>query len=96
MEKGKDYDVQTWASGIKQGIVYGSIKVSYLGDNRVRIYKDLYDFDIHPWSSISETFRNMETIGADVLHGSGTPFYIKFRGINIIKHTYNTIKSLFL
>lgn len=64
------------------GLVYGSITVEYLGNNSFRILPDTYDFDIHAnnffsWSTIE---RNIETIGASMLRGTGTPFKIIFNG----------------
>lgn len=95
-EVGNVYDIQTWNSGFKQGIVYGGIKVCYIGDNYVTIKNDKYDFDMHPWDSFKEIVRNLETIGADLIHGKGTPFEIKFKGVNKINHTYNKIKNIIL
>lgn len=96
LEIGKEYNVQMWNSGIKQGIVYGGITIVYKGNNYVKIKTDRYDFDIHPWTSFGESLRNIETIGAKLLHGKGTPYYIKFKGLNKIKHSYNKIKKLIL
>jgi len=47
--------------------------------------EDKYNFEMHPWNSLGEVLRNIETIGADFLHGRGTPFDINFRGRNFIK-----------
>jgi len=65
------------------GLVYGSIMVEYKGNNSFRILTDTYDFDIHTgnffnWHTI---MRNIETIGAHMLHGIGTPFRIVFNGL---------------
>ena len=68
----------------------------YIGDNYVTIKNDKYDFDMHPWDSFKEIVRNLETIGADLIHGKGTPFEIKFKGVNKINHTYNKIKNIIL
>jgi hypothetical protein len=93
---GKDYKVQTWCSGIKQGIVYGEITIHYKGNNYATIRNDKYDFDMHPWDSFKEIIRNVETIGADFIHGKGTPFTIRFKGVNKINHNYNKINNLIL
>ena len=74
-------NVQSGNYGV--GLVYGSITVEYLGNNSFRILPDMYDFDIHAnsffsWHTIK---RNIETIGAGILHGSGTPFKIIFNGL---------------
>ena len=68
-----------------QALVYGSISVQYLGNNTVKILDDEYNFDMHPFSNLRETFRNVETIIASVLHGTGKPFDIHFKGVNKIK-----------
>ena len=65
------------------GLVYGSITVEYKGNNLFSVLPDTYDFDIHignlfSWKTIR---RNLETIGANYLHGSGTPFKIFFNGL---------------
>ena len=86
LEIGKEYDgIQTWNGGLGQGLVYGGINIIYEGNNQVKILSDIYDFDIHPWS-LKEAARNIETIGADEIHGKGTSFSIKFKGKNTIKH----------
>lgn len=95
-EAGKEYDVQTWRSGIKQGIVYGGITIYYKGNNYATIRNDIYNFDMHSWDSFKEIIRNVETIGADFIHGKGTPFTIRFKGVNKINHNYNKINNLIL
>ncbi len=65
------------------GLVYGHITVEYRGNNTFKILSDEYNFDIHTknffkWSTIR---RNLETIGAKILHGTGTSFNIKFEGL---------------
>jgi hypothetical protein len=74
-------NVQSGNYGV--GLVYGSITVEYLGNNSFRILPDMYDFDIHANSFFSRGTikRNIETIGAGILHGSGTPFKIIFNGL---------------
>ena len=70
----KDYNV---------GLVYGRLKVEYMGNNSFRILHDEYNFDIQfkgffKWSILK---RNFETIGASILHGTGTTFIINFNGL---------------
>ena len=65
------------------GLVYGHLTVEYMGNNSFRIWPDTYNFEIHTdnffkWSTIK---RNLETIGAKILHGTGTPFNINFKGL---------------
>lgn len=82
---GKKFPTSTWKGNIRQGLVYGSVECTYLGNSNVRIHPDYYDFDNHSNAvSLSEKFRNWETVLADKIHGSGTPFKINFKGINHI------------
>jgi hypothetical protein len=64
----------------KVGLVYGSIIVEYQGNNIFYIEPDTYDFDIHWEFNLHSIVRNWETIGANILHGTGTPFRIVFQG----------------
>ena len=82
---GEHWSIQTLTSSgsYSVGLVYGSITVEYQGNNSFRILPDTYDFDIHTnnffnWHTIK---HNIETIGAGILHGSGTPFKIIFNGL---------------
>ena len=77
--------MQTWYGGIGQGLVYGGVTIQRVGTQSVIIKPDKYNFEMHPWNSFGEIMRNLETIGADFLHGSGTPFWIIFKGRNHIK-----------
>ena len=95
LEIGKIESVQTWMSGLEQGLVYGGINIKYLGNNLVKILNDKYDFDIHPWKSFKEVVRNVETKFADIIHGKGSPYTIRFRGTNIIRH-HNKIPNIIL
>lgn len=96
LSKGKSITVQTWNSGLKQGLVYGGITIQYLENNKIKISPDKYDFDIRPWNSIKEYFRNVETFGAGILHGNGTPFYIHFKGINTVRRKNHLFYKLIL
>lgn len=68
------------------GLVYGSIGLVYLGNNRVQILSDEYDFrtgasDNHPWfESFWGFIRNVETVGGNIIAGPGTPYSINFSG----------------
>ena len=82
---GEIWPIQTLSFSGKSsiGLVYGNINVEYLGNNSFRVWPDKYDFNIHTknffnWSTIR---RNIETIGAKILHGTGTPFNIIFNGL---------------
>lgn len=57
--------------------------VEYNGNNQFYIWPDKYDFDIHTdnffnWHTI---VRHIESIGAKLLHGTGKPFKIMFKGL---------------
>ena len=56
----------------------------------------ILNFDMHSWDSFKEIIRNVETIGADFIHGKGTPFTIRLKGVNKINHNYNKINNLIL
>ncbi|WP_155993098.1 MULTISPECIES: hypothetical protein [unclassified Bacteroides] len=47
------------------------------------IHNDKYDFDIETKKLWTE--RNFGTVCAGMLHGAGTPFIIKFKGLWIKK-----------
>ena len=71
----------TLSGNYKVGLVYGSISVIYVGNNNFKIQPDIYDFDIHWKMGLRTLIRNIETIGASYLHGTGTPFKIIFNGL---------------
>ena len=77
------WSVQTAAlsGNYKVGVVYGSISVMYLGNNNFKILPDIYDFDLYWKMGWRTLIRNLETIGARYLHGTGTPFKIIFNGL---------------
>ena len=67
----------------KTGLVYGTVRVTYKGNNTFSVDPDEYDFDIHTdnFFNLHTIKRNFETIGAAILHGFGTPFTIIFDGL---------------
>ena len=46
---------------INDGLVYGTIKLTYLGNNKVSASHDIYDFDAKKWES-GTFIRNAETM----------------------------------
>jgi hypothetical protein len=61
--------------------VYGQITVRYLGNGLVEaVGPDMYDFDIKRLDSLKMLVRNSATMGASIIHGSGKPFTINFKG----------------
>jgi RHS repeat-associated protein len=73
--------IQTlWSS--KDGRVYGNIRLTYKGNNRVSCDFDRYDFEMHPWGSPKNWVRNFATMYGDP--GKGKGFIIKFKGTGII------------
>ena len=47
-------------------------------------YSDDFYSEMYSWSSFKEIIRNVETKFADIIHGYGTKFIIKFKGVNTI------------
>lgn len=72
----------SWSGNHDVGLVYGTVTVEYKGNNTFYIFPDTYNFDIHTenFFTLHTIKRNIETIGASMLHGSGTPFNIIFKG----------------
>ncbi len=64
----------------KDGLVYGTIGLTNLGNNEVKGYFDDYDFDIRPWNSPGNVIRNIETKIGDWKAGNGTGYRIHFYG----------------
>jgi hypothetical protein len=73
---------------LDDGLVYGTITLKYLGNNQVEIVgNDTYNFEIHKIQNVKnlknvsrESLRNIETMIALGIHGTGKPFKIYFRG----------------
>lgn len=64
----------------KEGLVYGTIGLTNLGNNEVKGYFDIYDFDIRPWDNIGNVIRNIETKMGDWKAGNGNGYRIYFYG----------------
>lgn len=64
---------------------FGGVTIEKVSQNAVIIKQDKYNFEMHPWNSFGEVLRNVETIGADFIHGSGKMFKINFKGRNHIR-----------
>jgi len=62
------------------GLVYGTIGLTNLGNNEVKGYFDDYDFDIRTWNSAGNVFRNIETKIGDWKAGNRTGYRIHFYG----------------
>jgi hypothetical protein len=84
-EAGKTYGVQTLTTS-KDGRVYGGITVKYLGNNKVSILPDTYNFEQHG-SFFSSTFRNTANVIGRWYAGDGTPYKINFSGVNTIHYS---------
>lgn len=72
---------QKYFANKNDAAVYGSISLRLTSQNTVVATSafDIYDFDIKPWSS--QTFiRNVATMGANAIHGSGQSFVIWIYG----------------
>jgi len=76
------------SQSLSDGLVYGNIELTLLPNSggKVRITPDVYDFDV-PNNEIfqgftnKQTYRNLETVGANLLIGGGTPFITVFDGL---------------
>lgn len=81
---GKKFSASTWKGNINQGLVYGSITCEYIGNSLIKILPDIYNFEPHLNTNglTSVKIRNLATKIADVMHGEGMPFEIRFRGLN--------------
>ncbi len=53
---------------------------------------DDFDFEMHHWSKPRNWVRNIETFIDKTIHGSGTPYWINFRGSAEITPTNVNIK----
>lgn len=84
-EVGKTYGVQTLTTS-KDGRVYGGITVKYLGNNKVSILPDTYNFEQHG-SFFSSIFRNIANAIGRWYAGAGTPYKIFFTGVNTIHYS---------
>jgi hypothetical protein len=65
-------------ANVNQGLVFGQIDLKLINENTVQVYSrehgglplDVYDFDLKLWTA--DTYkRDLETIGAGMLHGQG-------------------------
>jgi len=90
-KSGKDYYVQTlFSSG--EGRVLGNIKVHYLGDNKLTVYPDTYNFEQHG-SYLSSPVRNVANSIGRWVAGKGMEYQINFKGINKIVHRTQPIRT---
>lgn len=80
-----DFNEKKWTSKVvqtiwesKDGKVFGHIKLTYLGGNKVRatLGYDDYDFEMHPWSNPGSWIRNIETIIGEPGQGTGFRIYL--------------------
>ncbi len=74
----------------------GRLNLKYLGNNKVQILEDIYDFDLNfsrPTMKFTEFMspRNVFTAFGHIYAGSGTSFTFRFHGVNTIKHSLPTI-----
>jgi len=86
--KGKTYSVQTLIKS-NDGRVLGNITVKYLGNNKVSILPDTYNFEQHG-KFMDSPFRNSATVLGNWLAGDGKEFQINFKGINKIRPGWHT------
>ena len=79
MKIGYSFSFSTLNGGKEQFLVYGSVTAKFCGDNSIKLYNDRYDFEPHHHSG--EHIRNIETWIGSKVHGRGTPFDIRFKGV---------------
>jgi hypothetical protein len=72
---------------LRDGLAYGKVTLTLLPNSggKVTIANDIYDFDVpgdvFQGLTNGSTYRNLETIGANLLIGGGDPFRIIFDGV---------------
>ncbi|MFC2187423.1 RHS repeat-associated core domain-containing protein [Fulvivirgaceae bacterium LMO-SS25] len=74
---------QDYFENAQDATVFGSITLQLTDQNTVQAYRayDIYDFDIKPLNGTASRFiRNVATMGALVIHGSGNGFIIYIYG----------------
>lgn len=64
------------------GLIFGNIRVTYKGSGNFSLSPDVYDFDMHSWTSPRSIPRNIFTMIGSSVAGSGTPYRINFTGLN--------------
>jgi hypothetical protein len=73
----------------KDGRIYGNISLKLVKGttNKVTIYRDQYNFEMHKGNSVKTYFRNFATKVGAYLAGEGKSYYINFRGTNTINYS---------
>ena len=79
------FDMPTKYTNPEQALIYGTIGVVYLGNNRIMALPDKYDFDIKGKMTVKGVFRDAATILGATYNGIGKPYYIQFMGTTKIK-----------
>lgn len=84
---GDVWSVSLEPGGKHQWGIYGNVKVGYLGDNKIVVFPDVYDFDIkpNPLNKPEINRRNRWTKIDKIIHGEGVPYKIVFKGIYQLK-----------
>ena len=68
--------------------IFNAVKALIPGTIEFDARKYEYNFEMHSWGSFKEIIRNVETTFADIIHGQGANYYIKFKGVNTIHHNW--------
>lgn len=66
--------------GTSDWLVFGRVSLTRTGAGTYSIGTERYDFDIKPWDSVRNVFRNLETYGGSAFAGSGVGFETRFYG----------------
>lgn len=66
--------------GTSSWLVFGRVSLTRTGASTYSIATERYDFDIKPWDSARNVFRNLETYVGNAAAGSGVSFQTRFYG----------------
>lgn len=74
------------SGSVNDAIVYGTITLASISNNRVSSNADIYNFDIKPVNSLQILLRDISTIIGAVIAGPGCPYTINVYGTKIIRN----------
>lgn len=77
---------QTYYTNPRQALIYGSITLIYIGNNKVMALPDTYDFDIKLNPTKRGLIRDFATLGGSFYNGHGKPYEIRFLGTTTIRN----------
>lgn len=71
----------------RSGLIYGSVTITYKGNNQFAIATDRYDFIPHKGKSLKTRFRNAATKLGKIWARKGMIYKIHFMGLNTVNYT---------